>query len=275
MKLSCCIWALNEGTGPFRKWRRYTGQRVGVSENLRRLSRLGFRSVDICPSMLRSPTTQSLLESLKLEVSCISASHEAPKNSTFDSEDSLRVDPIVDHAKCAIAHAADLGAAYSYVVPGPIVDRKTLIRYADRYAELAEWGQNLGVKIGVEHFPGTALPTVKGTLEFIREIGHPNLYLLFDLGHAQISNEDPADVLPLAADRLAYVHLDDNDGKGDLHYALTDGIQTEESLKQFFHILEDIGYKGPLSLEMMPTLPDPLGAIRRSKQLVEQFVDIS
>lgn len=273
MKLSCCIWALDEGTGPFRLWRRFGRQRVNLSQSLEQLAALGFRYVDICPSMLRDPDTRAQLNRLELKVNCISASHEAPTKSTFDSDSPKFLDPMVSHVNGAISHASNLEADFSYVVPGPPINDKSHLHHAKHYAKLAERGEEQGLKIGIEHFPGTILPTVSATLDFIREIGHPNLYLLFDLGHAQISKEDPAEVLPLAGDRLAYIHLDDNDGERDLHLPLTDGIQTEESLERFFNTLEDIHYDGALSLEMMPTLRDPLDAIRRGKAIVERFVD--
>lgn len=273
MKLSCCIWGLDEGTGLLRYWRRFRGQRLDLSQSLRQLAELGFHYADITPSMLRSKETQSSLGEYSLTVNCLSACHEAPKGGTLDSDEPSRINPMTHHLEDGIAHAASLGATFSYFVPGPLVDENTLQRHAQSYEKLAELGADHGMKIGIEHFPGTALPTVKATLDFIRDIGHPNLYLLFDLGHAQISKEDPADVLPLAGDRLGYVHLDDNDGERDLHLPLTEGIQTEASLAQFFTVLKDVGYDGALSLEMMPKLPDPLDAIRRGKALVEQFVD--
>ncbi|NQW02691.1 MAG: sugar phosphate isomerase/epimerase [Acidobacteria bacterium] len=95
--------------------------------------------------------------------------------------------------------------------------------------------------------------------------------LLFDIGHAQMSGEDPRVALTAAGDRLGYVHLDDNDGIGDLHLALTDGVQTRQSLTDLFTVLDDVGYAGPVSLEMKSDLPDPADAIRRSFAIVQDL----
>lgn len=233
------------------------------------MSKLGFNFVDLCPSMQRSQEAKSTLADLGFEVCCLSLSHEAPPNSSFASDDDEAVEPVKQHTQKAIEHAASLGAECAYVVPPKPTDKDTLSTLAQRYRQIAEYGQGKGIKIAIEHFPGTVLPTVKATLEFIETVDHLNLYLLFDIGHAQMSGEDPAELLPLAGDRLAYIHLDDNDGKGDLHLALTDGIQTKASLSKFFSVTRDIGYTGPFSLEMHPTLPNPLNAIRRSKAIVE------
>ena len=170
--------------------------------------------------------------------------------------------------------AASLGLQWSYVVPEPPGDEHTPQRYAEHYAAIAEHGKSHGIKVCIEHFPGTAFPTVSSTLDFIASTGHDNLYLLFDIGHAQMANEDPRAELTAAGDRLGYVHLDDNDGVGDLHLGLTDGIQTEDSLASLFQVLSDVGYEGPVSLEMKDDLPDPLDAINRSQQLVRRISEI-
>jgi hydroxypyruvate isomerase len=247
---------------------------VAETKSLNQLAELGFNAVDISPSMQKTPTAKATLQALGLEVACVAISHEAPSGETFDSDDPNRVNPLVQYMNQALDHAADIGAGWTYVLPGQLGNDRTLTRLGDHFAALAERGAMRGVKVCIEHFPDTALPTVQATLDFIRDIGHPNLYLLFDIGHSQITKEDPAEVLAQAGDRLAYVHLDDNDGERDLHLALADGIQTHESLAAFFHVLEDIGYDGPVSLELNRTLPNARDAIRRSKQIVEQFIDV-
>ena len=197
-----------------RYWHRFRKTRIPESESLFSLAKLGFAHVDICPKMLRSSGARSALADLGMDVCCLSLSHEAPPNSAFDSDDDKWVDPIENHTRQGIEHAAQLGASCAYVVPPKPKDQNTLPILSQRYKQLAELGRSKGIKIAIEHFPGTVLPTVRSTLKFIEKVGHPNLYLLFDIGHAQMSNEDPADVLPIAGDRLAYIHLDDNDGQG-------------------------------------------------------------
>lgn len=272
MKLSCCIWALEEGRGPLRYWRRFRKRRVSETQCLNQLAELGFHSFDVCPTMQRTPEALLTREQRGLSVTCLSICHDAPSKTSFHSDDPSVWKPLFAHANDAIIHASRLGAHCAYVVPSPPTEN--LSCYAHRYTELAELGQQNDIKIGIEHFPGTAFPTVQSTLDFIKSVDHPNLYLLFDIGHAQMSNEDPTAALHLAGERLAYVHLDDNNGKDDLHLALTDGVQTKQSLKSFFSALVDIGYEGTISLEIHPTLPNPLDAIRRSKRIVEDLIEI-
>ena len=165
-----------------------------------------------------------------------------------------------------LAFGAGLGASTAYLVPDE--DRSSLDGYAEELKKLATRGGELGVRVCVEHFPGTALPTAAGTIAFLRDVGHPNLFLLLDIGHAQMSDEDPAAVVSEAGPLLGYVHLDDNDGSRDLHLGLTDGILTEAALADTVSALADIGYRGNLSLELHPELPDPLDALKRSREIV-------
>ena len=120
----------------------------------------------------------------------------------------------------AIKHAADLGADTTYVIPGQNESPAALARYGDSLAELGDIARDAGIKFAVEHFPGTALHSAEATLKFITSLRHEYVHLLYDSGHIQMTGEDPAKVIEAAGDRLVYVHFDDNDGVGDLHWAL-------------------------------------------------------
>ena len=247
--LSCCAWALS---GP-------------EEQSLDQLAELGFRYVDVRPQALRSPKARQCLKDLGLRISCMAiAFPEAP----LDSPDEREAAQAFSQLSAALAHGHDLGATTAYAVPGMDGSAPALARYAGALERLAEEAQHAGLKLGIEHFPGRSLPTAAATLDFIEKIGHPNLYLLFDLGHAQISGEDPAAIIRRAGPRLGYVHLDDNDGRHDQHLSLLDGVLTQETLHRTWAALGEVKYQGPLSLELHPQLPDPLAALRRSRAVV-------
>ena len=146
--LSCCVWAL-EGPEP---------------ETLERLHGFGLRCIDVRPSGLRGGTAQDRLEALGLDVCCVAASHELPAGAALDSTDSGAVGAARAHIEAALTHAADLGARCAYVVPEAPVDGDSLERYADLLPGLADHGADLGVRLCIEHFPGSAMPTVAATL---------------------------------------------------------------------------------------------------------------
>ena len=93
-----------------------------------------------------------------------------------------------------------------------------------------------------------------------------------DSGHLQLSGEDPTAVIDQAGDRLGYVHLDDNDGQDDLHWALCDGVLTRTALRALLVALVSSPYTGPVSLELHPQLADPIKSISRSLNLVREII---
>jgi sugar phosphate isomerase/epimerase len=258
MHFSCCIWAL---TGP-------------EEENLQKMSELGFSWIDIQPSMLVTAASQAQARALGLAVSCVGVSFGLPDGATLDSPDAAQRDAALAHMERSLAHAASLGAKSAYVIPGMNGSKEALRRYGDSVAATAEMAQKHGLTLGIEHFPGKALDTAAATLELVRAVAHPNLYLLFDSGHIQMRGEDPAAIIRQAGERLSYVHLDDNDGVGDLHWSLLDGVMTESSLRDIFAALDDIGYDGGVSLELSLRLPDPYAALKASREIVARCSEL-
>lgn len=272
MKLACCIWGLDYGRGRLlRLIRKHLNKVVPETTMLAHTAELGFKFADIQPNMQQSEQSVSLASRLNLNLTCMSLSHHSPAEGTLHSTDQAAVHLQMSYFKKGIDLAADRNIERAYIVPGRPDDTLKSSDYADHYANLAEYGQAKGIRIGIEHFPKTALPTIESTLNFIKEVSHPNLYLLFDIGHAQISNEDPIEWLPEAGDRLLYVHLDDNDGKEDLHLPLTEGVQTREDLERLFEVLTDMSYDGPVSLELHPHLSNPYKSLAENKALLESI----
>ena len=109
----------------------------------------------------------------------------------------------------------------------------------------------------------------------MNEIAHPNVYVLLDIGHAQISGESIPGVLERLGDRMAFVHFDDNLGEKDDHVALLEGLQTEEQLVETVRALKKHGYDGRISIEMSPKLPDPRGATIRSLEILRRVLDLA
>ncbi len=254
MKIACCVWALG---GP-------------EIEMLRQIHDLGFDWIDIQPSQLQTLESRLLAQELGLRVSCLGASFGMPAGAALDAGESDARQAAIAHALRAIDSAAAVHTDTVYVIPGQLPDPAALERYAESVAGLAEAAQDRDIKLAIEHFPGMALPSAGQTLDFIEDIGHSNLYLLYDSGHIQISGEDPASVISSAKDRLAYVHFDDNDGIGDLHWSLLDGVMTEESLLASLGALRSINYAGALSLELSPALPNPAVALSESRDILSR-----
>lgn len=252
MTISCCTWTLG-------------GAEADV---LTAIAQAGLRHIDHRPFDFRSAESRRLISDLELAPACMATGFGMPEGTALDAADAGARDAAIEHTRRALEYAHETGIRRAYLLPGEVGDAESLRRYGASVTGLAGIAAGYGIKLCIEHFPGKALATVRDTLDYIAKLGHDNLYLLFDIGHAQISREDPAGAVTAAGERLGYFHLDDNDGASDLHWALCDGVLTGDVLKNTLATLDDIGYDGPVSLEMNPGLPDPLAAIEDGFRLV-------
>lgn len=252
MRIACCIWALSESE----------------TDVLRQVRDIGFDTIDIQPAHQRSLESRLLSQELGLSVSCVGASFGMPEGAALDHVEPGGLQSAIDHVIAAIQHGAEIGADTVYVIPGANDEPAALDRYRHSIAQLADAAAEYEIKLAVEHFPGTALPTAQDTLAFIRQANRDNLYLLYDSGHIQMSGEDPETVIANAGDRLGYVHLDDNDGLSDLHWSLLEGVMTDESLITTLRALDSVGYQGALSLELSPALANPARALGESRDVL-------
>lgn len=249
LDLACCTWALS---GP-------------DDEVLTQLATAGFRWLDIRPGDFTAPSSRARMRELGLAVSCMGLSFGIPAGASLDSADPASRAAAVQAGTVALAGAAEAGAQTAYVIPGLDASRDSLARYAASLGALGDAAASYGIRLGIEHFPGRALPTVAGTLAFLDALNHPNVGLLLDIGHAQMSGEAFPAAIAAAGQRLVYVHLDDNDGVGDLHWALYAGVLTPAALAAAFTALTEHGYTGRASLELSPSLPDLLAALVASR----------
>ena len=85
--------------------------------------------------------------------------------------------------------------------------------------ELAEYAENLGLKIALElePFPLSLLGNVENMVRFIDDVDHPALQANIDVSHLLLADVPPEELKQLK-DKAIHVHISDCDGKvhGDL-----------------------------------------------------------
>jgi len=92
------------------------------------------------------------------------------------------------------------------------------------FSELAPHAAERGVTIAIENM-WEYEPAIIG--DVIRGVDHPAVRACLDVGHAHLFGEAPwAEWLRVMGPLLAHVHLNNNDGKVDVHRALDDGVLT-------------------------------------------------
>jgi D-psicose/D-tagatose/L-ribulose 3-epimerase len=236
-------------------------------EAVRQAAALGFTHVDVVGLAERPAAHLGALADSGLLVSCAAVGRGLAEGQALDAAAAGDRRAAVEEVKRHVADAARLGATHCYVVPGPHADG--LDRFVDSCAHLADYAAGRMVRLCVEHIPGRALPTAAETLAWLDRLGHDNLFLLLDTGHCLMTGEGAADVVRRAGPRLGYVNCDDNDGASDLHWPLLTGRLTRDDLRGLCAALREVGYGGPLSLELSPNNSDPVAALRAGKELLE------
>jgi sugar phosphate isomerase/epimerase len=233
---------------------------------------LGFTHVDVVGVSNRPPADRAALADSGSLVSCVSLGRGLPAGHTLDAAGVADRRAAVAEIERQLVDAAQLGATHAYLVCGTDATADGLAWFTDACLRLEEYAGRFRVRLCVEHCPGRAMPTAASVLDWLAQMPFVPLGLLLDVGHCLISAEDPAAVIRRAGAQLGYVHFDDNDGVGDLHWPLLAGRLTEETLGATLAALQEVGYNGALALELHAGNAEPGEALRQGKQLIERLM---
>lgn len=134
--------------------------------------------------------------------------------------------------------------------------------------EMADWAAEFGVKVTIEpinRYETDYIHTAQDAINFVEEIGRPNLGVMLDLFHMNIEDTSIEDSLAetMECGLLWHIHIADSNrrapGRGHL------------DLGNIIDSLNRMGYQGYLSAELLP-LPDPDSAARETIRYLSQFL---
>jgi sugar phosphate isomerase/epimerase len=247
MQLTACLWGLPGDP---------------LANGLAMLE-LGYDTVDVDPGF-------AALDPRPLPpITCLAAGHLFPEGVTLYSEDETARSRAVARVAAALREAAALECPVAYIAaPGPGPEARAHFR--ESAVQLAAAAAESQIRLCIEPFPSSGIDSVAAMLDFISETGRDDLYVLLDVGHCQIVDEDPAGAVAQCGERLGYVHFDDNDGAGDLHLALTDGLLTRDVIRESLVAVELSPYDGPVAFEGHLNLADPMAAMAKSLRILKE-----
>ena len=261
---------MNDGKLPWTLSVLLDGPPADFAAEVRLAAGLGFTSIDVVALEARPDSDREALADAGVLVRCAAVGRGLPAGRALDAADAGLRREALEHMRRQVADAARLGATCAYVVSGMDGGAAGLACFAEACGLLAEFAAGRMVRLCVEPIPGRALPDAAAALAWLRRAAHPNLGLLLDVGHCLIVGEDAAATARDAGPLLAYVHLDDNDGAGDLHWPLLTGRLTAARLTDLAAALREIAFTGGLSLELKPPATERPEALRRSKEIAER-----
>jgi D-psicose/D-tagatose/L-ribulose 3-epimerase len=110
--------------------------------------------------------------------------------------------------------------------------------------KVAEHAGQVDVMLGVEYlnrFECYFLNSAVDTVRFVRDVGHPNLRMMYDTFHANIEEKNIPEAIRACREYTVHVHISENDrgtpGTGHVHW------------RETFDTLKETGYTGWMVIE--------------------------
>jgi len=135
-------------------------------------------------------------------------------------------------------------------------------QYVAVVGEMAQAAQREGIRLALEIRPYEMVSNADGMRRLIEAVGAPSLGVVFDTAHFVVQKE----LLPVAIEKLRHriflVHLADNDGASDYHWAPGKGVVPWDGVVA---ALRKIGYGGFANIDVAGHYDDIAAEIRAGR----------
>jgi sugar phosphate isomerase/epimerase len=185
----------------------------------------------------------------------------------IESDDHVVKERTLNFLKNCVDWANELEANVIYVCPikkiNEINDQKVALdNIHSLFEKIAEYAEGSDIKFAIEHVPGSLIGTSQRLNEVINNFDMPSLGTLLDIGHVNMSKEDPEKSV-IQTNKLFHIHLDNNDGKNDIHTPFNVGTLTKEDFINFIRASKNKGYDDYYSIELL-NLQEPIKTLKES-----------
>lgn len=185
----------------------------------------------------------------------------------------------VAYLKKSVELAAAMGTDRIQITaphPGYMRDRKEVWdQLVYGLGELSRTAEPLGVKVIIEHLSysegGNLLDTCDNICQVIEDVGSSALVSMIDVVPPFLANEPYSEYFEKLGDKMAYLHLCNNDGVTEVHDPLDMGVLP---LTDFFRVVKRYGYNDWASIELLtPYWRDPEMYLQGSYQYLLKMLD--
>jgi L-ribulose-5-phosphate 3-epimerase len=176
----------------------------------------------------------------------------------------------------AIEFASDIGLSIVQVMGYDVFYEPafsgTEARFLDGLEQGVRWAGASGVMLGLENCDLEFVDSIDKGLRIVQHLNSPWFHLYPDMGNLAAAGYDPPDQLRRAAGHLVAMHVK------DAMPGVIRCVPFEQGLVPFgevFQTLADIGFWGPMSVEMwwdMEAGEDSFGSVVAARQFVARLV---
>jgi sugar phosphate isomerase/epimerase len=244
-------------------------------EKLAKAAKLGYRGIEFMvrdPAGLEWPKIKAAVQNVGLEVP------QVVTGELFGADGLCLVTADDDLYRCAEARtrsvidlAAYLGAMVNVGrlrgqlrLLGNVNDARAIA--VERLRQVARYAAERGVKITLEPLNRYESDFIANAAEgraFVADMGCDNVGLMLDMFHMNIEDVSIEQGFRQAGEKLWHIHIADS----NRHYPGSGHIQYDS----IFVALEDMGYHGYVSAEMLP-LPDPDTAAQKTIEFLRRYI---
>jgi L-ribulose-5-phosphate 3-epimerase len=178
----------------------------------------------------------------------------------------------LDIMRKAIDFAADIGIRIIQVMGYDVFyepsDDETRARFVEGLQQGVQWASRAGVMLGLENVDTPYLESIERGLALVHQLNSPWFQLYSDMANLAGAGYYPPDQLRLAAGHLIAVHVK------DARPGVIRGVPFGQGIVPFretFQALDDIGFSGPLVVEMWADM-DPTGGPLKTAAAARNFV---
>ncbi len=234
-------------------------------ESLEIIKARGFEGVEIClenADMAPEILTPAKILAVREKVRGLDL---APHSISYH-QDYVNNDAAFELTKAAIRMTPEFGSDL-FVFSGPARrtdDPPEWEEMIARTRSLADIAEQYGVILAEEFEPNFVVGSTADLLRLFEEVGSPALAANLDLGHLFLCDPDPIASIHAVGDRIAHCHIE-NMARGVHDHLLPQ--EGDMDLLQYLQALADVGYAGPLSLDLYKydyeaIAPDAIAYIR-------------
>jgi sugar phosphate isomerase/epimerase len=255
-------------------------KRYSLEDSIREIAKVHYSGVEILcdvphayPPIFREDQIGSLKKTLavfnmqisNLNAFTLCAIGDVYHPSWIEDSSERRIEHTID----CIMLARRIGAKHLSTEPGgPLPPQSADVsqlekKFLDGLTRVAKIAEEVDVKVLVEPEPGLLIENSRQFKRLITKIiDSKYIRLNFDIGHFYCVNEDPAKLVHELADYIEHFHLADI-ASTRIHNHLIPG-QGAIDFRPVFDAMNDIGYRGFVTVELYPYQDNPVQAAREA-----------